>query len=130
MMKNRVRELLSQHSIELPKLSGLFGKSGIAWLRRVELSGPDGCLLREDLELLQVFAEKIASTEDLIEELAEGDEAIRWLSSLPGIGSFLSVVIRWKGIKSPGFRRQRTSPAIRVCYPPLMLRRIEWCMGV
>ena len=95
MVKNRIRALLAQHAVELPKLSDLFGKSGLNWLRQVELSGPDGCLLREDLQLLQVFTEKIASTESLIEQLARGDEAVVWLSSLPGIGKFLSVVLRW-----------------------------------
>ena len=96
MVKNRIRALLAQHAVEVPKLSDLFGKRGFAWLRQIELSGPDGSLLREDLQLLQVFGEKIASTERLIEQLATGDEAVVWLSSLPGIGKFLSVVVRWE----------------------------------
>lgn len=82
--------------MELPELSDLFGKSGLNWLRKVELPSPDGALLKEDLQLLQTFAEKIASTEKLIEQLAKGDEAVPWLSRLPGIGKFLSVVIRWE----------------------------------
>ena len=96
MVKNRIRALLTQHSIELPKISDLFSKSGLAWLQQVELPGPDGSILREDLNLLKVFAEKIASTERLIDQLAQGDEAVPWLASLPGIGKFLSVVIRWE----------------------------------
>jgi transposase len=31
MVKNHIRALLAQHAIELPKLSDLFGKSGMAW---------------------------------------------------------------------------------------------------
>jgi transposase len=54
----------------------VFGKSGLAWLQQVELPGPDDCILREHLQLLKVFAEKIASTERLIEQLAAGDEAV------------------------------------------------------
>jgi transposase len=96
MIKNRIRALLAQHAVELPELSDLFGKSGLNWLQKVELPSPDGALLKEDLQLLQTFAEKIASTEKLIEQLAKGDEAVPWLSSLPGIGKFLSVVIRWE----------------------------------
>ena len=96
MVKNRIRALLTQHSVELPKLSDVFGKSGVAWLEQVELPKPDDCILREDLQLMKVFAEKIASTERLIEKLAAGDEAVPWLASLPGIGKFLSVVIRWE----------------------------------
>jgi transposase len=96
MVKNRIRALLTQHSIELPKLSDMFGKSGLAWLQQVQLPRPDDSILREDLELLKTFAEKIASTERLIAQLAEGDESVLWLASLPGIGKFLSVVIRWE----------------------------------
>jgi transposase len=107
MVKNRIRALLAQHTVELPKLSDLFGKSGLNWLRQVELSGPDGCLLREDLQLLQVFSEKIASTESLIERLARGDEAVVWLSSLPGIGKFLSVVLRWEVDNIERFREAK-----------------------
>jgi len=33
----------------LPKISDLFGKSGLVWLRKVELPSPDGHILREDL---------------------------------------------------------------------------------
>jgi transposase len=50
MVKNRMRALLTQHSVALPKLSDLFGKSGLAWLQKVELPGPDGSVLREDLD--------------------------------------------------------------------------------
>ena len=107
MVKNRIRALLAQHAVELPKLSDLFGKSGLAWLRQVELPGPDASLFHEDLQLLQVFAEKIASTEHLIEELARGDEAVVWLSSLPGIGKFLSVVLRWEVDNIERFREAK-----------------------
>jgi transposase len=40
--------------------------------------------------------QKIRSTESLIAELAEGDEAVGWLRSLPGIGEFFSVLIRYE----------------------------------
>jgi transposase len=39
MVKNRVRALLTQHSVELPKLTDLFGKSGLVWLHRWNCPG-------------------------------------------------------------------------------------------
>ncbi len=45
MVKNRIRALLAQHAVEVPKLIDLFGKRGFAWLRQIELPGPDGSLL-------------------------------------------------------------------------------------
>jgi transposase len=59
-----------------------------------KLPEPDGWLLEEEVELAKVLKEKIRSTEGLIKELAEGDEAVGWLRSLPGIGEFFSVLIR------------------------------------
>jgi transposase len=38
--------------------------------------------------------EKISATEGLIAEVAQEDEAVGWLRSLPGIGEFFSVLIR------------------------------------
>jgi len=107
MVKNRVRALLAQHAVEAPKLSDLFGKSGLAWLSQVQLPSPDKDLFQEDLQLLRVFNEKIASTESLIAKLASGDEAVIWLSSLPGIGKFLSVVLRWEVDNIERFREAK-----------------------
>jgi transposase len=95
MVKNRIRALLFQHGVEPPPVGELFGKKGLAWLKEEpELPAPDGWLLREDIELAEVLKQKIRSTEGLIAELAEGDEAVGWLRSLPGVGEFFSVLIR------------------------------------
>ena len=81
--------------VEPPPVSDLFGKKGLRWLREeTELPEPDGRLLREEVELAETLKQKIRSTESLIAELAEGDEAVGWLRSLPGIGEFFSVLIR------------------------------------
>jgi transposase len=95
MVKNRVRALLSQHGITPPPVSDLFGKKGLLWLREEpDLPDPDEWLLREDVELAETLKAKIRSTEGLIKELAEGDEAVGWLRTLPGVGEFFSVLIR------------------------------------
>jgi transposase len=96
MVKNRIRALLSQHALQLPLVTDLYGKAGLQWLRGVTLPDPDGRLLREDVELLGVLQQRIAVTEAMIKELAANDEAVTWLASLPGIGAFLSVLIRYE----------------------------------
>jgi transposase len=96
MVKNRIRALVVQHSFEPPKVTDLFGKSGRDWLRQTQLPDPDGQLLREDLTLLEFLQQQIARTDKLIAELAKGDEAVRQLASVPGVGVFLSVLIRWE----------------------------------
>ncbi|MFW6189257.1 MAG: IS110 family transposase [Planctomycetota bacterium] len=96
MLKNRIQALLRSHAVERPSFSDLYGKAGMKWLGSVELPYPDGELLGEDLALLEVLNERIESTEQLIEKLSEGDAAVRWLKSIPGIGRFLSVLIRYE----------------------------------
>lgn len=96
MLKNRIRALLSQHAVLLPDMTDLYGKAGLEWLRMLTLPEPDSRLLRADLELLETLREHIASTDSLIAELAQGDEVVSWLASLPGIGSFFSVLIRYE----------------------------------
>jgi transposase len=96
MLKNRIKALLAQHSVDTPQVSDLYGKKGLQWLKNLKLPEPDGKLLNEDLGLLLVLNERIATTESLISELSEGDDAVDWLFSLPGIGDFLSVLIRYE----------------------------------
>src|ERR1700730_1361282 len=96
MLKNRIRALLSQHAVVLSDVTDLYGKAGLEWLCKLTLPEPDSRPLRDDLELLETLREHIASTESLIAELAQGDEVVTWLISLPGIGPFFSVLIRYE----------------------------------
>jgi transposase len=107
MVKNRVAALLAQHSVQQPEVSDLYGKAGLQWLREVHLPEPDGALLEEDIRLLEVLGERIADSEGLLKELAAGEEAVGWLRSLPGIGAFFSVLIRYEVDDISRFREAR-----------------------
>lgn len=107
MVKNRVHALLSQHATERPELSDLFGQAGLRWLGSLELPEPDGCLLREQLALLGQLQERVRNSEGMLRELASGDEAIGWLRSVPGIGTFYSVLIRYEVDEIRRFREAK-----------------------
>ena len=107
MVKNRIRALLVQYAFEQPKVSDLFGKCGRDWLRKTQLPDPDGRLLGEDVALLEFLQQQIGKTDKLIAELAQGDEAVRQLASVPGIGVFLSVLIRWEVDSMERFRQAK-----------------------
>ena len=96
MVKNRIRALLTQDAVAVPNVSDLFGKAGVQWLHGLTLPEPDGRLLAGDLELLQGLQARIGTTNRWIGELAAGDDAVRWLASVPGIGPFFSVLIRYE----------------------------------
>jgi transposase len=85
-------------------VSDLYGKAGLRWLHALELPDPDGRLLQENLALLESLGERIVATEGTVQELAEGDEAIEWLTSLPGIGESFSVLIRYEADDITRFR--------------------------
>jgi len=77
MVKNRIRALLSLHEVHPPQVIDLFGKVGLAWLETVELPQPDGALLHEDRELLVFLKARVTSTDKLIQELANNDQALK-----------------------------------------------------
>ncbi len=96
MVKNRIHALISQHVVERPKVSDLYGKVGLGWLRQLPLPVLDRRLLDEDLELLETLKKRVAATESLITDVVAGDEIVPWLTSLPGIGAFLAALIRYE----------------------------------
>ena len=96
MIKNRIQALLAQHSVQKPDVSTIYGQAGMEWLESLELPSPDGELLDEDLLLLKVLERRIAVTEGLIRKLSSKDPAVAWLDSLPGIGEFFAVLVRYE----------------------------------
>ena len=96
MLKNRMHALIHQYDLKKPNVTDIFGAAGTIWLRSLALPDPDASILEEDLLLLGEVSERIASTEGLIKELSGGDQAVKWLKSIPGIGDFFSVLIRYE----------------------------------
>jgi transposase len=96
MLRNRIRALLAQHSVKLPESDGLYTRKGRNWLDHLTLPGSDAHLLKADCDLHDSIEGQIASTDTLINKLAAEDPSVKWLISLPGIGRFLSVLIRWE----------------------------------
>jgi len=96
MVKNRILALLSRNAVERPKLSNLFGKRGRAFLATVALPEVERRLVDEDLLLLDTMEGHIGKTEGLIEELSKNDPVIERLRSIPGIGRFFGVLLRYE----------------------------------
>lgn len=94
MIKNRIQALLHQHDLRKPEVSDLFGASGRRWMESLHLPSPDGEILSCDLALLDEVRERISSSEGLIKTLSRGDQPVKWLRSMPGIGDLFSVLIR------------------------------------
>jgi transposase len=99
MVKNRIHDILDRHQevmSEAPKVSDLFGATGMKWLKGVVLTGGDNRLLASEIELLEVLRGKISESDDVIAGLAKGDKRAKLLRTIPGIGAFFSVLILYE----------------------------------
>jgi len=98
MLKNRIIMIIERHPEikNKPKLTDLFGKRGLLWLKNLKLSNPDDKLLKESLELLDNLNRSISKTEHLVDKLSQKHPYVRRLLTVPGIGKFFSVLIAYE----------------------------------
>ena len=92
-IKNRVHALLTREGIELPKLSDIFGKRGMEFLRRVKLRQVRREALDNYLEVLKALEERIEEMEAILKERAKITDEAKWLMSIPGIGYHNALLI-------------------------------------
>lgn len=98
MVKNRVSGLLDRY----PELSqqrpckDIFSQRGQSWLKQIQVKEADRRVLDEDLELFEALQERIAKSDSLVRELAQGDRRVKILKTIPGIGDFFSVLIAYE----------------------------------
>jgi hypothetical protein len=72
MVKNRIHTILDRHPeilSQAPQVSDLFGASGMEWLGKVVLPGEDNRLLISELELLEIFKQKVSQSNETVSEL-------------------------------------------------------------
>jgi len=97
--KNRVHAVLARNHIEgyeFKRLSDKFGKRGRAYMRGLELRGNDTEILNNYLDLIEEIEGKIKEVDREISEVFREDEVCKLLKSIPGIGEFLAVLIRYE----------------------------------
>jgi transposase len=94
MLRNRIHRLLgAQHDVELPQLSDLFGRKGVAFLHGLKWPAPAGLLLKQQLEILQNLGMRIKEDEQALEEMMEKRPNFERILSLPGMGPILAAVV-------------------------------------
>jgi transposase len=98
-IKNRIHYIIDAQGQEEIRegskgFSDLFGKRGLEWLRSLELCEPDNKLLKNLLETHEVICQKIGQTEWRIKEIMAKYRDCQLLKTIPGIGDFLSVLIK------------------------------------
>ena len=92
-LKNRIHVLLDRLHVPLPSVTDLFGKRGTDYLRKLNLPGVDGEILRENLQLLEAFNTLIKEAEREIESLLGENPLVKLLRTVPGLGPILVAVV-------------------------------------
>ncbi|MGE5172284.1 MAG: IS110 family transposase, partial [Betaproteobacteria bacterium] len=91
-VKNRLTVLLDRLHVPLPVVSDLFGKAGINYLKGLQLSGINGEVLRENMELLEMLNKLVKQAEKEIELSIGRDRRVELLRTIPGFGPILAAV--------------------------------------
>src|SRR5262249_48321205 len=96
MVKNRIHVLIDRQPTvreAAAAFSDLFGATGLAWLRKVELAPLERQLLDSELALFDAVQERIAESDRTVQCLGKGDLRVRRVRTIPGIGRFFSVLV-------------------------------------
>ena len=117
MLRNRIRRLLgAQHDLKLPQVSDLFGKKGMGFLDKLELPGPAGMLLKQQLEMLRNTQLRVKEDEAALEQMMSMTEERQRVISIPGMGPILAaVVVTARSTRSAASRARRSSAATVGC---------------
>ena len=117
-VKNRIHSSLSTQGLE-PPFTDLFGKSGLAWLRALEIREPYRSLLDQDLRILESLRQEIKKVTQTIEALAEEDPRVRLILPIRGLGKY-SVCSSWPklGMCTGSRTKSTSSPLPGSARPP------------
>jgi transposase len=94
MVKNKVHSLLDGKGVSTAAFSDLFGKRGVEWLRRVELSTLDRLMLDNHLEHLESLKRQVEAVDREITSRASRDEYVKLLLSMTGVDVYTALLIR------------------------------------
>jgi len=102
-LRNRVHRLVAkQHGLQMPQVTDIFGKRGLAALRKAVLPEPDMTLLRQCLAVLDELEKVIKATEEMIRKDIGDKRVIEILMSVPGIALIIASII---AVETDGIRR-------------------------
>ena len=88
-LKVKIRSTLTYEGVKPPKEYGLFTRKGAEWLRGLGLEP-----LESYLRLMAPLKEEIQLLSLELRHIAAGDEEIRLLTTIPGVGYYTAVLVK------------------------------------
>lgn len=86
-VENQVHAILRRHGMEVP-WQDAFCKSAIKYLQSLDMPMCDRLELDHHIEVIQMLTQKKDESQEVIEQLADDDPAIRLVTSMPGMGHY------------------------------------------
>ena len=91
-MKNQVHAILHQHG-KRPPVTDTFGRRGRQWLGQIALPPMAREAVNSYTGLIDQVGQHIQRQDRQLKEMAKGDERVKWLESIPGIGTYSAMII-------------------------------------
>lgn len=91
-LKNQVHAVLHQHGKRAP-VSDTFGRKGREWLRKIALPPEAREAVDTYTGLIDQVGQHIQRQEQRLKDLAGNDPRVKWLASIPGVGTYSAMVI-------------------------------------
>ena len=88
-LKIKIRSVLAYEGVKPPKGYGLFTRRGVEWLRGLGLEPVDSYL-----RLMTPLREEIRVLSRELRRIAAGDEEVRLLTTIPGVGYYTAVLVK------------------------------------
>lgn len=99
-LKNRIHAFIDRQAEEFrkdkPPQRDLFGKLGRMWIDGLRLPEIEAKMLSNMLRLLDTLSDLIKESDKWIKSLYDNDPVCQRLQTIPGIGKFLAVLIRFE----------------------------------
>lgn len=95
-LKNRMHAALAKYAVSLPHVTDLFGRQGTRWLQEhldSQLPPQTAYATHRVLEQIETLDRQVAQLEERMRELFTPTPAFELLTTLPGVGFILGVVI-------------------------------------
>jgi transposase len=95
MAKNRIHVLLDRHPVIRAeyRADALFSGKGIGWMRSVELPASDRLILDKELDLLEFVRDQLRELARQLNRVATEDPRADRLTTIPGIGKTLALLL-------------------------------------
>lgn len=95
MAKNRIHVLLDRHPAirAQRRVTELFTRVGVAWLKRIELPTYDRHILGSEMALLEHLQGQIKQADTWLRQIGRKDPRVKRLESIPGIGRSFALLV-------------------------------------